>query len=56
MRPAEEKEKIAEMDTELLKMTIGSCTCRTKTPDHTCHNKCCRYRLLTEARLALEKL
>lgn len=37
----------------LLRATVGSCTCMTKTPELKHHDSMCHYRLFEEAREAL---
>lgn len=38
---------------KLLASMVGSCTCNTKTPDHSKHNDTCTYRLLHECYLII---
>jgi hypothetical protein len=44
-----------EIDSKLTQLKIGMCTCWTKTPEASYHDKSCKYRLVCEIENLLRK-
>jgi hypothetical protein len=56
MTDAISKERLAELDDELLRLSVASCECLTKTPEIQYHDPSCRFRVLQECQIALREL